>query len=98
MPCQEFKLHSINYTGTVHTCAKAYVLAVSRYGSGSGSVFRSGWIRIRIRIRDPDRHQNCLLPHCQPSLKISCKSIRKFCAKLLTDEQTTTITYPPWRR
>ena len=38
-------------------------------------------IRIRIRIRDPDRHQNfiiCSFAHCQPSLKIPCKSVRKF--------------------
>jgi len=30
---------------------------------------------------DPDRHQNltsCSLAHCQPSLKIACKSVRKF--------------------
>jgi len=43
---------------------------------------------------DPDRHQNltiCLLAHCQPSLKISCKSVRKFLrevAKRQTDRQT----------
>ena len=35
-------------------------------------------VAIRIRLRDPDRHQNlnmCSLAHCQPSLKvsISCK-------------------------
>ena len=50
-------------------------------------------IRIRIQIFDPDRHQNliiCSLSHCLSSLKISCKSISKFfCAKLLTDRQTT---------
>jgi len=36
----------------------------------------------------PDCHQNlivCSLAHCQPSLKISCKSVWKF---LLTDKQT----------
>ena len=40
---------------------------------------------------DPDRHQNliiCSLAHCEPSLKISCKSVWKFCANLLTDKQT----------
>ena len=40
---------------------------------------------------DPDRHQNlifCSLAHCQPFLKISCKSVWEFCAKLLTDKQT----------
>jgi len=60
-------------------------------------------IRICIRIPDPDRHQNlifCSLAHCQRSLKISCKSVRKFLRKVAnrqTDKQTTTITYPSWR-
>ena len=46
------------------------------------------------------------LAHCQPSLKISCKSVRKFVRKVAnrltasqtdrqTDKQTTTIAYPP---
>jgi len=45
-------------------------------------------------------HQNltiCSLAHCQPSLKISCKSVRKFLRKVAnrqTDRQTTTITNP----
>jgi len=50
-------------TGTVHTSANARLTSVA----------------IRIRIRDPDRHQNliiCSLTHCQPFLKISCKSFR----------------------
>jgi len=43
---------------------------------------------------DMDQHhrQNliiCSLVHCRPSLKISCKSVWKFCTKLLTDRQTT---------
>ena len=49
---------------------------------------------------NPDRHQNlfiCSLAHCHPSLKISCKSVRKFLRKVLTnrqtDEQTTTKTF-----
>jgi len=42
---------------------------------------------------DPDRHQNliiCLLAHCQPFLKISCKSVQKFLRKVAnrqTDKQ-----------
>jgi len=41
----------------------------------------------------------CSSVHCQPSLKISCKSVGSFfCTKLLTDRQTTTITHPSWRR
>jgi len=36
----------------------------------------------------------CARAHCQSSLEISCKSVRKF----LPDKQTTTIIYPPWRR
>jgi len=45
---------------------------------------------------DPDGHQNlivCSVAHCQPSLKISCKSVRKFLHKVAnkeTDRQTTT--------
>jgi len=65
-------------------------------------------IRIRIRNRDPDRHQNLIirsLAHCQPPLKISCKSVRKFLRKVTnsqtnkqTDKRTASITYPPWWR
>ena len=79
-------------TGTVHTSAKARLTSVA--------------IRICIQIREPDRHQNltiCSLAHCQPSLKISCKSVQKlFLCKVAnrqtTGIQTTTITYPPWCR
>jgi len=38
-----------------------------------------------IRIRDPERHQNlviCALAHCQPSLKVSCKSVQTFLRKV----------------
>jgi len=38
------------------------------------------WIWIHIRIRDLDHQQNliiCSLAHCQPSLRISCKSVPK---------------------
>jgi len=34
---------------------------------------------------DPDHHQHltiCSLAHCQPSVKISCKSVRKFLRKV----------------
>jgi len=54
-------------TGTVHTSTKAHLTSV------------------KIRIRDPDRYQNliiCSLAHCQPSLKISCKSVWKFLRKI----------------
>ena len=50
-------------------------------------------ISVMIGIRDPDRHQTliiCSLAHCQPSLKISRKSIRKFLRKVAnrqTDKQ-----------
>jgi len=56
-------------TGTVHTFAKARLTSVA----------------IRIRIRDPDRHQNLIthcLTHFQSSLKISCKSLQKFLQKV----------------
>jgi len=42
-------------------------------------------VAIRIRIRIPNRLQNlivCSLAHCQPSLKIACKSVRKFLRKV----------------
>jgi len=72
-------------TGTVHTFAKAHLTSVA--------------IRIRtMRIRDPDRHQDlivCSLAHCHPSLKMSCKSVRKFLRKVAnrqTDRQKTMIT------
>ena len=48
---------------------------------------------------DPDRHQNlitCSVAHCQPSLKISCKSVRKFLRKVAnreTDIQTDNDDY-----
>ena len=66
----------------MHTSAKARLTSVA--------------IRIRTRIpsRDPDRHQNlniCSLAHCQPSLKIACKSVQKFLRKVAnrqTDRQT----------
>ena len=61
--------------GTVHTSVKARLSSVA----------------IRIRIRDPDRHQNltiCLMAYWQSSLKIPCKSIWKFLRKLLRDKQT----------
>ena len=66
-------------TGTVHTSAKARLTSVAIR------------IRIQIRILDPDRHQNfiiCPLAHYQPSLRISCKYVRTFYAKLLTNRQT----------
>jgi len=47
--------------------------------------FTSDAIRRSIRIRDPDRHQNlivCSVAHCQPSVKISCKSAWKFLRKV----------------
>jgi len=62
-------------TGTVHTSAKARLASVA----------------IRIRICDPDLHQNLIIssfPICQPSLKISCKSVRKFVRKVANRQQT----------
>jgi len=53
-------------------------------------VSRSGSRGVAIQIRDSDRHQNliiCSLAHCQPSLKISCKSVGKFLRKV-ADRQT----------
>jgi len=47
-------------------------------------------VAIRIRTSDPDRHQNliiCSLAHCQPSLQISCKSVRKFLRKVVNKQR-----------
>ena len=74
-------------TGTVHTSVKASLTSVSIRIYGSGSV--SGSV-------DPYRHQNlivCSLANCQPSLKISRKSVRTFLRKVAsgqTNRQTTT--------
>ena len=85
-----FSTHII--TGTVHTFAKAHLTSVA---------IRIH-IRIRMWIRDPDRHQDlivCSLAHCHSSLKISCQSVRKFLREVAnrqtdrqTDRQTTMIT------
>ena len=48
-----------------------------------------------IRIRNPDRQQNltiCSSANCQPSLKISCKSVRKFLRKV-ANRQTNNDDY-----
>jgi len=61
----------------VHTSAKARLSSVA--------------IRIRIRIRDPDCHQNliiCSLAHCQPSLKSSPKSVQKLFLRKVANRQT----------
>jgi len=70
-------------TETVHTFAKERFTSVA----------------IRFRILDPDHHQNlnnCSLANCQPSLKISCKSVRKFLRKVgnrQTNKQTNNDDY-----
>jgi len=49
---------------------------------------------------NPDCHQNliiCSLADYQPSLKTSCKSVRKFLHKV-ANRHTTMITYLPWWR
>jgi len=64
-------------TGTVHTSAKACLTSVM------------------IQICDLDSHQNliiCSLAHCQPSLKISCKSVSKFLHKV-ANRQTDNSDY-----
>jgi len=74
-------------TATVHTSATARVTSVA--------------IRIRIRLQiriwipDPDRHRNltiCSSADCQPSLKISCKSVRNFWRKV-ANKQKNRSTY-----
>jgi len=70
-------------TGTVHTSAKARLTSVTIQ------------IRVLIRIPDPDCHQYliiCSLAHCQSSWKFHGNPFGSFCAKLLTNRQTTTKT------
>ena len=70
----------------MHTSAKAVLPVAIR-------------IRTRIRIRDPDRYQYLIiysLAHCQPSLKISWKSVPKFLCKVAnsqTNRQTNDDNY-----
>jgi len=65
----------------------------------TGTVHTSYHCRDTYSDSDPDRHQNlviCSLAHCQPSLKISCKSVRKFWRKVAnrqTDTQTNDDDY-----
>ena len=74
-------------TETVHTSAKSRL---------TGVAIR---IRIPVMICDPDRPRNliiCSLAYCQPSLKISCKSVQKFLHKVAnrqTDKQTNSDDY-----
>jgi len=76
---------STTSTETVHTSAKARLTNVA---------IRIR-IRIQIRIRDPHRHQNltlCSLANCQPTQKMSCKSVPKVLRKVAnrqTSRQTT---------
>ena len=69
--------------GTVDTSAKARLISAA----------------IRIRIPDADRHQNlivcivCSLAQCQPSLKISCKSVLKFLCKCANRQTTNNDDY-----
>jgi len=64
-----------------------------------GTVHTSAKARFTSVAIDPDRHQNliiCSLAHCQPSLKISCKSVWKFLHKVAnrqTDRQTNKDNY-----
>jgi len=52
-----------------------------------------------VSVPDPDHNQNlifCLMAHCQPSWKISCKSVSKFLRKFAnkqTDRQTNNGDY-----
>jgi len=61
--------------------------------TSTGTVHTSAKTRVTW-IGDPDRHQSliiCSLAHCQSSLKISFKSVRKFLRKVAnrqTDRQT----------
>jgi len=80
----------------VHTSAKARFTSVAiRIRIWIRIRIRIGIrIRIQIRIHESDRHQNlifCSVDHCQPSLKILCKSVQTFLRKVAnreTDRET----------
>jgi len=63
----------------VRKSARGLTVIIILITSSTGTVHTSAKARlIRIRICDPDCTQNlivCSLAHCQPSLKISCKSV-----------------------
>jgi len=75
-------------TGTLHTSsAKVHLTSVAIQ------------IRIWILISETDCHQNLTvfsMAHCQPSLKISCKSVQKFLCKV-ANRHTNTQTNKQWR-
>ena len=95
-------------TGTVHTSAKAFLTHAAIWWISMSSRFMSinhfPYLRI---VTNPENNidsyldccQNliiCSLAHCQPSLKISCKSIWKFLHKVAnrqTDKQTNNDDY-----
>ena len=58
---------------------------------------RHVWTRIRIciPIRGPYRHQNLVIcsSHCQPSAKISFKSVRKLFLRIVANKQTNNDDY-----
>ena len=70
------RLFKLESPRTVHTSAKARPTSVAIYGSGCGS---------------PPKFNHLSIAHCQPSLKISCKSVRTFLRKVAngqTNRQT----------
>jgi len=83
MPPPQYRQHNINRsTGTVHTSAKVCLPSVA----------------IRIQICDPDHHQNLIWTIANLPRKFHANLFGSFCAKLLTNKQTTMITNPPWQR
>jgi len=68
----------------------------SNYKHWDSAYLRQGTsYQCRDTIRDPDRQQNLIifsLAHCQPSLTISCKSVRKFLRKVANGQTATQTT------
>jgi len=106
------KLQCTRITGTEHTSAKARLTSAAIWQISDMSVNHARSVspnsdksekQYLYPDGDTDRHQNltvCSVAQCQPSFKDSYKSVRKFFLQscLQTKRQSTTITYPPWRR
>jgi len=81
------QLHAENIKSTTRSSGTVHTSATLRH------VLRNR-IHIRVRIGDPDCQRNlvmCLLIHCQPSVKISCKFAQKLLRKVAnrqTNRQT----------
>jgi len=79
-------------TAASHSAASWYHFPYLPIGRIRKTIHMSRWWSV-----SPPKFDHLFLAHCQPCLKISCKSVWKFLRKV-ANRQTTAKTYPPWRR